>query len=167
MHGRWWLNDPDCLLLGAEHEGLTAAERETWAAAVLLSGGLRFLSDEIGSLPPSARARAASVLAHTGQPATVLSTDDDGLPTRAWQDLLGWGPGAGIAAVLNPADEPAVVHCAADDWPAPLNGWMLDLSSLRPRWRPWQPPERLEVQPHEVRLWLVAPAPVKRSLPWT
>jgi alpha-galactosidase len=165
MHGRWWVNDPDCLLLGAEHEGLTAAERQTWAAAVLLSGGLHFLSDEVGDLSPTARARAATVFAHTGQPATVLSTDDDGLPTRAWQGLPSWGPGAGIAALLNPADVTAVVRCDPDDWPAPPASWRFDLFAPRPRWRPWQNPVRLEIQPHGVRLWLVAPEPVERPLP--
>jgi alpha-galactosidase len=45
QHGRWWVNDPDCLLArpAAEH-------REEFAAHVAASGGLRGFSDRVSAL---------------------------------------------------------------------------------------------------------------------
>ncbi|MBA2389466.1 MAG: hypothetical protein H0V67_04335, partial [Geodermatophilaceae bacterium] len=45
QHGRFWVNDPDCLIAAA-----TMPEREEWAAHVERYGGLRASSDRIREL---------------------------------------------------------------------------------------------------------------------
>jgi alpha-galactosidase len=45
QHGRWWVNDPDCLIVRPDVE-----RRETWAAHVERYGGLRGSSDRLRSL---------------------------------------------------------------------------------------------------------------------
>jgi alpha-galactosidase len=45
QHGRWWVNDPDCLVARPEVE-----RREAWAAHVERYGGLRGSSDRLGAL---------------------------------------------------------------------------------------------------------------------
>ncbi|MEV0201614.1 glycoside hydrolase family 36 protein [Nonomuraea sp. NPDC050691] len=45
LHARWWVNDPDCLIVRPEVEA-----REEWAAHVEGSGGLRGSSDPIAAL---------------------------------------------------------------------------------------------------------------------
>ena len=45
MHGRFWVNDPDCLIVRPEVE-----RREEWADHVAAWGGLRASSDRIASL---------------------------------------------------------------------------------------------------------------------
>ncbi|WP_405149627.1 alpha-galactosidase [Sphaerisporangium sp. NBC_01403] len=45
LHARWWVNDPDCLIVRPEVE-----TREEWAAHVESSGGLRGASDPIAAL---------------------------------------------------------------------------------------------------------------------
>jgi alpha-galactosidase len=45
QHGRWWVNDPDCLIARPEIEN-----REQWASTVERYGGLRASSDRIASL---------------------------------------------------------------------------------------------------------------------
>ncbi|MEV6103988.1 glycoside hydrolase family 36 protein [Streptomyces sp. NPDC051940] len=45
LHGRWWVNDPDCIILRPEVE-----EREQWAAFIDTTGGLRGASDPLASL---------------------------------------------------------------------------------------------------------------------
>lgn len=45
QHGRFWVNDPDCLVARPEIE-----DREAWAAHVLRHGGLRGSSDRLGAL---------------------------------------------------------------------------------------------------------------------
>ncbi|WP_112244812.1 glycoside hydrolase family 36 protein [Kribbella monticola] len=45
QHGRFWVNDPDCILARPDVE-----QRESWAATVATSGGLRCSSDRIAAL---------------------------------------------------------------------------------------------------------------------
>ena len=45
QHGRWWVNDPDCLIARPEME-----RREEWAAHVARYGGLRGSSDRLADL---------------------------------------------------------------------------------------------------------------------
>lgn len=45
QHGRWWVNDPDCLVARPEVE-----RREDWAAHVQRYGGLRGSSDRLAAL---------------------------------------------------------------------------------------------------------------------
>ena len=45
QHGRWWVNDPDCLVARPAME-----RREEWAAHVERYGGLRGSSDRLAEL---------------------------------------------------------------------------------------------------------------------
>ncbi|MGV9378252.1 glycoside hydrolase family 36 protein [Nonomuraea sp. NPDC003707] len=45
LHARWWVNDPDCIILRPEVEA-----REEWAAHIAGTGGLRGSSDPIAAL---------------------------------------------------------------------------------------------------------------------
>ncbi|SEG91362.1 alpha-galactosidase [Nonomuraea solani] len=45
LHARWWVNDPDCIILRPEVEA-----REEWAAHIEATGGLRGSSDPIAAL---------------------------------------------------------------------------------------------------------------------
>lgn len=56
MHGRWWLNDPDAVMVRHERTELTLDEVRLQATLIGLSGGLLMLSDSIAQLPPDRRA---------------------------------------------------------------------------------------------------------------
>ncbi|MFG1956953.1 glycoside hydrolase family 36 protein [Nonomuraea sp. NPDC049028] len=45
LHARWWVNDPDCIILRPEVEA-----RQEWAAHIEATGGLRGSSDPIAAL---------------------------------------------------------------------------------------------------------------------
>ena len=45
QHGRFWVNDPDCLVARPSY-----AERDRWADAVEAFGGLASFSDRVGEL---------------------------------------------------------------------------------------------------------------------
>ncbi len=45
LHARWWVNDPDCLIVRPDVEA-----RQEWAAHIAASGGLRGSSDPIAAL---------------------------------------------------------------------------------------------------------------------
>ena len=53
-HRRLWANDPDCQLVRETTE-LTAAERESFAALVALTGGSNFLSDAVSEIDEGGR----------------------------------------------------------------------------------------------------------------
>ncbi len=59
MQGRWWINDPDCMVLQGE---LSNAELLTQATLLGLCGGQLFLSDDLDRLPADRQAVAAVLL---------------------------------------------------------------------------------------------------------
>lgn len=46
-HRRWWLNDPDCLMLRAKETRLSNDEREALAWTIAASGGMLLMSDDM------------------------------------------------------------------------------------------------------------------------
>jgi alpha-galactosidase len=66
LHRRWWINDPDCLLLRPETR-LTIEEIQTFASVIALSGGSLLLSDDLPALPPDRLRIAQCLLPLIGQ----------------------------------------------------------------------------------------------------
>jgi alpha-galactosidase len=62
MHGRWWVNDPDVLILRDVGSELTDEEVLSQVTMVGLSGGLVLLSGDLDEISPERRALAATVL---------------------------------------------------------------------------------------------------------
>jgi len=77
QHGRFWINDPDCLVLRAE-----VADRERWAGHVRAVGGLAVSSDPLDALD----ARGLELTRELLRPASP-----EPLPAAATEDLLGRG----------------------------------------------------------------------------
>jgi alpha-galactosidase len=50
LHGRWWLNDPDCVLLRQADTHLSASETRLVSTVAALSGGALFISDDLPRL---------------------------------------------------------------------------------------------------------------------
>lgn len=62
MHRRWWLNDPDCLLVRDTDTALGPDEVQLLATVVALTGGLGLISDDLSAIPADRRALLARVL---------------------------------------------------------------------------------------------------------
>jgi hypothetical protein len=111
MHRRFWLNDPDCLMLRTTATKLTANERHALAATIAASGGMLLISDDMALLGPqeSTLYRAAadlgkSVDANAGTN-PVLAID---LMTRGnVRGLIQSDKGSSFAMILNRAEAPA------------------------------------------------------------
>jgi alpha-galactosidase len=86
LHRRWWINDPDCLLLRPETD-LTLAEIQSLATVIALTGGSLLLSDDLPNLPPD-RLRIAELLLPVmdSQP-RVLDWADSPTPGKLRLDL--------------------------------------------------------------------------------
>ena len=88
LHRRWWINDPDCLLLRPETH-LTLEEVQTIASVITLTGGSLLLSDHLPDLPPDRRRIAASLLPLIGERPYILDWFDNMTPERVQLDLEG------------------------------------------------------------------------------
>ena len=55
MHRRFWLNDPDCLMLRTTETRLSADQVRDWARAVGESGGMVLVSDDLALLDDEAK----------------------------------------------------------------------------------------------------------------
>lgn len=62
MHGRWWVNDPDNLMVRAQNTHLTMEEIQAQATFQGLSGGVLMLSDDLPELREEQREIAAALL---------------------------------------------------------------------------------------------------------
>jgi alpha-galactosidase len=88
MHNRWWINDPDCLLIRPDTH-LSLAEVQTLATAIALTGGSLLLSDDLPNLPRERLAIAEALLPIIGERAEVLDWFDSLTPQRLRLDLHG------------------------------------------------------------------------------
>jgi alpha-galactosidase len=63
LHRRFWLNDPDCLMLRAESTDLSPEAARTWAHTVAVSGGMALVSDDLALLGDDAKTLLDDVVA--------------------------------------------------------------------------------------------------------
>ncbi len=95
LHRRWWINDPDCLLIRPDSE-LTLPEIQSLATAIALTGGTLLLSDDLPQLPPDRLQIAKQLLPlidpstsplGTGQAPRVMDWFDVPMPRLLRLDL--------------------------------------------------------------------------------
>lgn len=86
MHRRWWINDPDCLLV-RPHMDLNLDEVQSLATAIAITGGTLLLSDDLPALPKERIQLAASLIPPIDQPLQVIDWLDAQTPTRLRVDL--------------------------------------------------------------------------------
>ena len=121
LHRRWWLNDPDCLLVRPD-TALSEVEVRSWAAVILLTGGMLLISDDMAKLPPERRAIFEKLLPLVGERPWVLDGLDENMPTRLRLDLPEGGMLLGAfnwddfprKVALHPAD----FRLSGDSYPA-------------------------------------------------
>ncbi len=85
LHDRWWLNDPDCLLLRDRQTKLTPPEVESLATVIALSGGMLLTSDDFSAVSPRRLEMLAEVFPPARSAARALNlfrTDAAGRPNR-------------------------------------------------------------------------------------
>jgi alpha-galactosidase len=88
LHRRWWLNDPDCLLV--RETQLTLPEIQSLATVIALGGGLLLLSDDLPSLSPERQALLHSLFPPTSKTPQVLDWLDSNTPARSPAPGPGW-----------------------------------------------------------------------------
>ncbi len=106
LHNRWWVNDPDCILVRQEDTRLTPAEVQSLATVISMSGGSLLVSDDLTVLSPERIEWLGRLLPTLAGRARVL----DGLETSEPSEIvLEQSSAAGVwtlLARLNWDDEP-------------------------------------------------------------
>jgi alpha-galactosidase len=80
LHGRLWLNDPDCLLVREQRTKLSLTQVRSLATAIALSGGMVLLSDEIAELTEERLDIASLLLPALGAAADVPGLLGESMP---------------------------------------------------------------------------------------
>lgn len=123
LHRRWWINDPDCLLLRPQTH-LNLDEVQTAATVIALSGGSLLLSDHLPDLPPDRLKIAQVLLPLIGQPARILDLFASSTPSRILLELENSTGKWLLIALINwedtPQDSILIVHEAAELGETPL-----------------------------------------------
>ena len=106
MHQRWWVNDPDCLLIRPESD-LSLEEVQSLAAVIGLTGGSVLLSDDMTRLPESRLRIARQMLPPVGKRPQVMDWFDEAMPRRLRLDLRAHGAAWHLIALFNWSDKAA------------------------------------------------------------
>jgi alpha-galactosidase len=109
MHNRWWVNDPDCLIVRDGHTDLYEREVRFLATGIALSGGMVVASDHLPDLPPARRNLALALFPPSGVAARPYEPGEGPVPS-AWRADL--GEGRSLVGILNWSDAPRWVISA-------------------------------------------------------
>jgi len=103
MHRRWWLNDPDCLVV-RDTKHMNEIEVRSWASIVGLSGGLLVLGDDLPTLSDRRMHYVTSLLPPQTESAIPLDLFERETPELYVLRQDGkWGSGV-VAGVFNWSD---------------------------------------------------------------
>ncbi|MGB9798591.1 MAG: glycoside hydrolase family 36 protein [Thermanaerothrix sp.] len=104
LHRRWWINDPDCLILGPTK--LSLAEVQTLASVIALSGGSFLISDNLTTLPPERLKIAQVLLPLIEASPEVIDLLENEYPAHLRLDLKGALGEWHLLAFINWDDQP-------------------------------------------------------------
>jgi alpha-galactosidase len=109
LHKRWWINDPDCLLIRSDSH-LTLAEVQSLATAIAFSGGTLLLSDDLPGIPADRLRIAGQLLPLIGKAPRVLDWFDQATPRLVRLDLENTSGSWHLLAIFNWQDAPQDVR---------------------------------------------------------
>ena len=125
FHKRWWINDPDCLLVRPDTD-LSLAEVQSLATVIGLTGGSLLVSDDLPHLPADRLRLAQVLLPVIGERAQVPDLLERDIPTCLRVNLDGPTGPWHLLAIFNWQDEPANLDFTPERFGLPSNSsWWL------------------------------------------
>lgn len=124
-HRRWWLNDPDCLMVRDTNTALSDDEVRSLATAIAITDGMIVLSDRIEKLSPQRLEILDRTLALAGGRARIHDLMNADIP----EVVVSCSPQQVAIAVFNFADQPLRKHVdlqalsLAVDLPSTVPDW--------------------------------------------
>ena len=122
MHRRWWINDPDCLLVRPNMD-LSLAEVQSLATAIAMTGGALLLSDDLPALPRERIRLATCLIPPLDQRPQVLDWMDAQTPTLLRTDLENQTGQCQLLAYFNWLDHEVKICLNPSDFKLPLGGY--------------------------------------------
>ena len=106
LHKRWWINDPDCLLVRPDTH-LSLAEVQSLSSVIGLTGGSILVSDDLPQLPKDRLRLAQVLLPVIGERALVMDLLEQDMPACLRVDLDGPTGPWHLLTFFNWEDNPA------------------------------------------------------------
>lgn len=160
LHGKWWVNDPDCLLVRRDHSRLTLPEVQTLLSVMSLSGGMLLLSDDLRGLPGERLQLARQTLPPSGKTAQALGVLSEEKPHRfVYTGVDRSGTTTALGALINWHDGPRELTLSARAFGLPdgdyhaFELWSQQYQRLGPAGE-----VSLRLAPHGTALWLLRQA---------
>jgi alpha-galactosidase len=114
LHQRWWINDPDCLLLRDLDTELTLEEVQFMASVVALSGGSLIVSDHLPTLSDKRADILAKLIPPLPSAAFAMDWFDSTFPSQLCLPLHNEVGQWSLLALLNWADVPQTISLDLD-----------------------------------------------------
>jgi alpha-galactosidase len=118
LHHRWWVNDPDCLLLDPDMP-LTQDEIHSLATVIATTGGALLLSSDLPAVPPERLRIARQLLPVIGLRPRVLDWFDASTPAHLRLDLQGATGQWYLLALFNWSDQAQEMALKLADYDLP------------------------------------------------
>ena len=118
LNNKWWVNDPDCLLVRPD-SSLTLREVQSLATAIGMTGGSVLLSDDLTALSTERLEIAGALLPPMQKTAQVLDWMDAATPQKLRLDLQNATGKWHLLAYFNWADVPKLIHLHANEFHLP------------------------------------------------
>jgi alpha-galactosidase len=115
LHRRWWINDPDPLLLRSD-TNLSLAEVQSLATAIALTGGACLLSDDLPMLAPERLRIAQALLPVIGLRPQIPDWFEAETPAHLRLDLENTSGRWHLLALFNWSDQPADLDLRLADY---------------------------------------------------
>ena len=115
LHDRWWINDPDCLLVRTD-TNLTLPEIQSLATAIVLTGGSLLVSDNLSDLPEDRMRIIQQLLPLMGKRGMVIDWFDQIFPQMLRLDLTGAVGDWHLLALFNWEDKEREMLFAPGDY---------------------------------------------------
>jgi len=122
QHQRWWINDPDCLLVRPEID-LTIDEIRSLATVIAITGGSLLVSDDLPKLPEDRKKIIEVLLPIIGKRANIMDWLDTETPHNIRLDLENNSGEWNVLARFNWKDRPREIYLSFPDFCLPQLGY--------------------------------------------
>jgi len=158
LHRKWWINDPDCLLVRPTSD-LTLKEVQSLATVIGMTGGNIILSDDLSQLTPERIKLAASLLPPIDQRPWVMDWFNAETPSRLRLDLENATRRWLVLSRFNWMDKQQKIEIQPSDFKLPAGRYWVRSFWKKETWLAdkGQPLFSGEVAAHEVVLLAVRP----------
>jgi len=124
MHRRWWINDPDCLIV-REKMKLNVDEVHTLASVIGLSAGMLLLSDNMLGVSTERLKIAQSLIPVLHDPPQVIDLFDNHTPHLLRQDLEGAAGKWHLLGWFNWKEDPVSFTFRPEDFHLPKGSYYI------------------------------------------